>query len=116
VNTVQVALILFVVTALGGITMAVLRIKRVQNPPIALVVLHGLAGGSAIAALGIAVLREGVAGLARAALAVFGLAVLGGATLFTMHMRGRLLPVPFIFAHGTIAATGLVLLLLHVLR
>jgi len=43
---------------------------------------------------------------------VFAIAALGGATLATMHFRGRTpLPMPLALAHGLLAATGLVLLI-----
>jgi hypothetical protein len=50
--------------------------------------------------------------LAQVSLGIFILAALGGATLFLgFHMRNKSLPVPLVFSHGLIAATGLVLLL-----
>ena len=110
-TTLQTAALLFALGALGGVWMLVLRIRTGANPPVGLAVLHGGAVGFALAMLGVAVLREGVGGLARVALGVFAAGALGGATLFTMHMRGRLLPVPFILVHGTIAAIAYVLLL-----
>jgi hypothetical protein len=43
---------------------------------------------------------------------VFAIAALGGATLATMHFRGRtVLPMPLALLHGLLAATGLVLLI-----
>ena len=43
---------------------------------------------------------------------VFAIAALGGATLATLHFRGRTpLPMPLALLHGLLAATGLVLLI-----
>ena len=43
---------------------------------------------------------------------VFAIAALGGATLATLHFRGRMpLPMPLALLHGLLAATGLVLLI-----
>jgi len=43
---------------------------------------------------------------------VFAVAALGGATLATLHFRGRSpLPMPLALLHGLLAATGLVLLI-----
>jgi hypothetical protein len=114
-TTLQTAAVLFALGAAGGVAMLVMRVRRGTNPPVALAVLHGGAVGFALALLGVAVLRDGVGGLAQVAFGVFALGALGGATLFTMHMRGRLLPVPFVLVHGTVAVIAYVLLLVHVL-
>jgi hypothetical protein len=115
VRTLDVAALLFAFAAAGGVAMLVLRIRRGRNPPVWLATLHGGAVAFALATLGIAVLREGASGLAPVALAVFGAGALGGAALFTMHMRGRLLPVPILLVHGAVAATGYALLLVETL-
>jgi hypothetical protein len=50
------------------------------------------------------------------ALGIFGLAALGGITLFAgFHSRSRLLPVPLVLGHGLIAISGVVLLWMRVL-
>jgi hypothetical protein len=42
-------------------------------------------------------------------------AALGGGTIFALfHLREKPLPIPLIFAHGAIAVTGFVLLLLAI--
>ena len=43
---------------------------------------------------------------------LFAIAALGGATLATLHFRGRTpLPMPLALLHGVLAASGLVLLI-----
>lgn len=51
------------------------------------------------------------------ALIAFAIAAVGGLTMAVMHFRGRPLPHPVIAAvHGLLAASGLVMLLIVVLR
>jgi hypothetical protein len=53
----------------------------------------------------------------RWAAALLALAALGGATLATLHFRGRSpLPMPLALLHGALAATGLVLLVIAALQ
>lgn len=48
---------------------------------------------------------------------LFALAALGGATLATLHFRGRTpLPMPLALLHGALAATALVLLVLAAMQ
>ena len=47
---------------------------------------------------------------------LFAIAALGGATLATLHFRGRTpLPMPLALLHGLLAASGLVLLIVAAL-
>src|SRR5262245_31592847 len=53
----------------------------------------------------------------RWAAVLFGLAAIGGATLATLHFRGRSpLPMPLALLHGLLAATGLVVLIISALQ
>ena len=112
-STLQLALLLFGLAALGGATLLVLRLRG-SNPPIGFALVHGLAAASGVVTLAVAVLAQGAGGKAAYALGLFVLAALGGAFLFLTHLRGRLIPVPVIFAHAALAAAGFVALLLHV--
>ncbi len=112
----QTAAIVLALAAVGGLTLAVIRLRGAPWPPLWLALGHG-----AVAAIGVGLLiyaalsPEGIPVLAQVALAIFILAALGGAVLFLgFHMRSKALPIPFVLGHGLIAATGLVLLLLSV--
>lgn len=48
------------------------------------------------------------------ALVLFALAAVAGITLLTMHFRGTPLPMPLALVHGSLAAAGLVVLILAV--
>jgi hypothetical protein len=104
-------LILFVVAALGGATVAVLRFRGAPRPPTWLALAHG-----AIVALGFSVLgyeasTVGLPWLASVGSLVLVLAALGGATLFIgFHLREKPLPIALVLGHGLIALTGFALL------
>jgi hypothetical protein len=113
VTTLQIAAALFVLGALGGIGLLVLRLRG-SNPPLGFAVVHGLAAAAGLVTLAVAVYGDGLAGAPRNAFYFFLAAALGGFVLVSIHLRGRLLPIPLILVHGALAATGLVILLLHV--
>jgi hypothetical protein len=79
-------------------------------------------GHGAVAAVGLALLIYAAAttslpGVAQAALGVLVLAAMGGAGLFLgFHLREKPLPIPMVLAHGLVAATGYVLLLVGLFR
>jgi hypothetical protein len=78
---------------------------------------HGGVAAVGVGLLGYAAYSPGIQGLAQLALVIFILAALGGATLFLgFHMRAKPLPVPIVLAHGAIAVTGYVLLLVSYFR
>jgi hypothetical protein len=102
---------------LGGATLAVIRLRGAPWPPIWMALGHGSVAALGVILLGYAAYSPGIPGLAQAALGIFILAALGGATLFLgFHMRGKALPIPIVLAHGVIAATGYVLLLVSYFR
>ena len=103
------ALIAFAVAALGGATLAYLRIvKKDVSMPLALV--HGLFAATGLVLLAVGLSRTGGTGLT-IALAVFVLAALGGFTLFSFHLRSRPMPVFLVLVHGAAAITAFVILL-----
>jgi hypothetical protein len=107
-------LIVFAVAALGGATLAYMRIvKKDVSMPLALV--HGLFAATGLVLLAFGLSRIGGTGLALA-LAVFVLAALGGFTLFSFHLRSRPLPIPLVLIHGAAAVTAFVILLVVTLR
>lgn len=111
------ATIVLAVAALGGLTLAGIRMSGTPRPATWMALGHG-----AIAALGLGLLiyaaaTSGIPVLARVALGVLVLAALGGVTIFVgFHLRGRALPIPLIIAHGLTAVTGFVLLLVSLFR
>jgi hypothetical protein len=112
----QAAAIILLFAAIGGLTLAVIRLRGAPWPPLWMALGHG-----AVAALGVgwlvyaAMSSEGIPTLGQVALGLFLLAALGGATLLLgFHLRSKPLPILFVLGHGLIAATGYVLLLLSV--
>ncbi len=106
------ALVLFAVAALGGATLAYMRIvKKDVSMPIAIV--HGLFAAAGLVTLILALSGMRSAG-ATAALVIFLLAALGGFTLFSFHLRTRPLPVPLVLIHGGAAAIAFLVLLITV--
>jgi hypothetical protein len=113
----QLAALLFGFAALGGLTLAAIRLKGTPIPPTWLALGHG---GVAVAGLGVLIytaVTQVVPTLAILSLGGFMLAALGGATLFVgFHLKGKPLPILLVLGHGVIAVTSLVLLLLAIYR
>ncbi len=107
--------ILFAIAAMGGLTLAVLHIKKGQVP-VPLALLHGAVAATALVLLIIIVLKAQLGGLAVISIALFAAAAVGGLVLFATHLRSRPLPRPLIFIHGATAATAFVILLVAILR
>lgn len=114
-TTLQLAAILFGLGALGGLTMAAMRLSGKPQPPSWMAMGHGLIGASGLVVLLYAALTTEIPRMAQLALVVLLVAAAGGATIFLrFHKKGLALPIPFVIGHGLIAATGLVLLLLTI--
>jgi hypothetical protein len=108
----NIAAILFVLAALGGVSMLAMRLLGFDRPPTWMAVGHGAIAVGGLATLGFACAQTSLPVSANWSLGVLTLAALGGATLFAgFHLRGRPLPIAFILGHGLLAATGLGLLL-----
>jgi len=109
----QAAVIVLALAAVGGLTLAVIRLRGAPWPPTWMALGHGAVAATGVGLLIYAAVSPGIPTLAQVALGIFILAALGGATLFLgFHMRGKALPIPLVLGHGLIAATGLVMLLL----
>jgi len=105
--------IVFGLTALGGLTMAGIRLSGAPRPPTWLALGHGALGATGLIWLGYLTMMTGVPFLAQIALGVFLVAALGGIAIFAMfHVQDKPLPIPLVIGHGLIAATGLTLLIL----
>ena len=108
----QAAVIVLVLAALGGLTLAAIRLRGAPWPPMWLALGHGAVAAAGVGLLIYAAVSQDIPTLAQWALGIFILAAVGGAALFLgFHMRGKALPIPFVFGHGLIALTGLALLL-----
>ena len=109
----QTASILFVITALGGLLMAVIRFSTRHNPPAWLAMLHGLLAASGLTLVVYALCTQAVPSTALFALVLFLLAAGGGAVMSLAYKwRQRLLPSWLVIVHALLAATALVVLLL----
>jgi hypothetical protein len=106
-----VAIMLFALAAVGGLTLAYLRINN-KPLPMPLALIHGAAAAAGLVALLLAVLDGVASSEARIALGLFVAAALGGFTLFSFHVRGKPLPIPLVVVHGLAAVVAFAVLLL----
>jgi hypothetical protein len=106
------AAILFALAAMGGLTLAVLRLGVMDIPPTWMAIAHGIVASLALIALVAAAARDGLPAFGKAALGVFVLAAAGGLYIFVnYHLAGQALPVPLVLVHGAAAVTAFGLLL-----
>ena len=111
----QIAAILFALAALGGATLAAIRLSGKPLPPLWMALGHGAVAAAGLITLLYIAATQSIPALAQYALGVFILAALGGATLFAgFHLRNKPLPIPLVIAHGAIAVCGFVLLLMAI--
>jgi hypothetical protein len=109
----QLAAILFTLAALGGLTIAGMRLSGVPRPPTWIALGHGAIAASGLISLIYAALNQTLPTLVQYSLGGFILAAAGGATIFALfHLREKPLPIPLILGHGILAITSLVLLYL----
>jgi hypothetical protein len=114
---VEAAAVVLGLAALGGVVLAIIRLRGTPRPPTWMAVGHGAVAAAGLGLLIYAAATSGLPGLAQVALGVFVLAALGGAGLFLgFHLRERPLPIPLVIGHGLAAATGYVLLLVSLFR
>jgi hypothetical protein len=109
----QAAMIVLALAAVGGLALAVIRLRGAPWPPLWMALGHGGVAAVGLGLLIYAALTTTIPTLAQVALGVLILAALGGAVLLLgFHLRSKALPIPFVLGHGLFAATGYVLLLL----
>jgi len=109
----QAAAIVLALAAVGGLTLATIRLRGAPWPPMWMAHGHGLVAVTGVGLLAYAAATTGIPAMAQVALVIFVLAALGGATLFVaFHRVSKPLPIPLVLGHGAIAVTGFVLLLL----
>src|SRR5688572_20631142 len=103
----QLSATLFGLAAIGGITMLAIRLRGAPRPPTWLALGHGLLAVAGVVALFAAWNGGSHPPIVGWSLAVLCLAAAGGATIFLgFHLPGKPLPIPLIFGHGLLAATG----------
>jgi hypothetical protein len=113
----QIAAVFFTLAALGGLTIAGIRLSGTPRPPTWLALGHGVIAAAGLLSLIYAALSQPLPTIALLALGGFVLAALGGGTIFALyHLRAKPLPIPLIIAHGAIASAAFVLLLIGVFR
>src|SRR5262249_26593535 len=107
--------ILFAIAAVGGVTIAAMRFKGKDYPPMGLALLHGALAAAGLIALLVFVLGATAApSTATLALIGFVVAALGGFFLFSYHLRKQALPIPVVTIHGLVAVVSFVILLVAV--
>jgi hypothetical protein len=107
-------LIAFALAAIVGITMAVRHFSG-KDTPLAVGLLHGAFAATGLVLLILAVMNAPSAGLGGIALAVLAGAAIGGFVLLSYQLRGQRWPSAYVVAHGSIAATGVLLAILWLL-
>ena len=113
----EIAAVLFAIAALGGGTIAAMRLSGTPRPPLWMALGHGVIAAAALIALTYAAVTTTLPALAQLALGVFVLAALGGVTLFVcFDLRKKPLPIPLVLGHGAMAIAGLVLLVMAIYR
>jgi len=113
----QWAAIVLAVAAVGGATLATIRLRGGLRPPTWMALGHGAVAATGLVLLIYAAVTTGLPPLAYLALGLFVLAAAGGATLFVgFHLREKALPIPFVIGHGLLAVTAFVLLVAAILR
>jgi len=109
-----VAIVLFAVAALGGLYMAVVRLRGAERPPTGIALLHGALAAAGLIVLIVAVADGSAPAAARTALVIFIVAALGGFYLFAQHLSKKALPIPVVVIHALVAVVGFVILLVAV--
>jgi hypothetical protein len=113
----QLAAVFFALAALGGLTLASIRLSGTPRPPTWLALGHGAIAAAGLITLIYAAVTQPLPTVALAALGCFVLAAAGGATIFTLfHLRGKPLPIPLVLGHGAVALTAFVLLLIGIFQ
>jgi len=111
-----IALVLFGLAALGGLTMAAMRLRGAERPPTGLALVHGAFAAAGLIALIVFVMGSANPGAARTALLIFIIAAVGGFYLFAQHMTKKALPIPVVVIHGLVAVVAFIILLMAVIQ
>ena len=107
VTMLQTASVLLLLTAAGGVLMAIQRYARQSNPPNWLAMAHGLLAAAGLTLLIYAALTEGIGGRAGTGLILLLLAAGGGVVMnLAYQLAGKLLPKWLLNLHIALAAIG----------
>lgn len=107
-----VVVILFAITAAGGLLMAGVRMSADRNPPAWLAMLHGLLAGAGLTLLLFATFTIGIPKYALWALILLVVAALGGVFMnLGFQEKGKLLPKSVMYIHALLAVVGFILLI-----
>jgi len=109
----QTAVVLFAISAVGGIVMAGIRFGGRPHPPTALAMLHGFLSAAALTLLIYAACTVGLPSLALTATVLFVVAAIGG-VFMNLNYHWKMLPLPkwLVVVHALIAVAGFVCLLI----
>lgn len=110
ITMLQTASILLLLTAAGGLLMAIQRLARKTNPPSWLAMAHGFLAASGLTLLAYAGFTDQVAGGAMVGLVLLAAAAVGGVVMnLGYHLADKLLPAWLLHLHIVLAAVGTLL-------
>lgn len=104
------SIILFGIAAMVGVYLLTLVLQKKETPK-GIVLTHGVLAATALVLLIIHTLNTG-ADLVQA-IVLFIIAALGGVVLFVRDLTGKSLPAGLAVAHGLLAVSGFVFLLIY---
>ena len=108
IGMLQTAVLLFLVTAAGGLVMAGIRLFRKHNPPAWLSMVHGLLAATGLTLVAYAALMLDAPPPAGWAALLFVVAAGGGAAMNLLwQWKGRPLPVGLMIVHALLAVVAL---------
>jgi hypothetical protein len=107
------AFIILAAAGAAGVLLIALHFTRMRIPR-GLAPGHGLAALSGLTLIVIQALRGGASGTVHATLAFLGIAALGGALIFSQHVRKRRLSLEVMGVHAVVAAVGILALLVAI--
>lgn len=108
------ALIAFAIAALGGLFLA-MHVLRGKFAPWVVSIVHALLGATGLVMLIAVVVQGAPPARATAALALLGVAALGGFYLATLHLKKMIPPKGVVLLHAGLAVVGFLVLLSAVL-
>jgi hypothetical protein len=112
-HAMKTAAVLFAIAALGGLTMAAIRLRGADRPPSSFAMLHGLLAGAGLTLLIYAWCTVGLPPLAQYSVVVLALAAAGGAYVnLRFHSQMLPLPIPLMVGHALAAVVGFALLVM----
>ena len=112
---VYLTIILFAIAALGGVTLAVMKMSG-RELPMPIVIGHGIFAACGLVALIIMVAQSRENSLMNGSLLLFLITAVGGFTLLSFHLRNKPHPLSLIGAHGLLAVISFIIFLISVLR